>query len=101
MTASPHGAGSAATIVVNTLADIILPIPGLISLRKAILTANFQAGDDVITFLPGLTGTIQLNGALPILNSNIDIQGPGANLLTVRRDTGGDVGKGALRATPG
>ena len=37
----------------------------------------------------GATGTINLASVLPNLSTNIDIEGPGANLLTVRRDTGG------------
>jgi hypothetical protein len=44
-------------------------------------------GDD-ITF--GVTGTINLTGALPNLTHNISIQGPGPDRLTVRRDTGGN-----------
>src|SRR6516165_8587970 len=42
---------------------------------------------DTITF--GVTGTINLTGALPNLTHNISINGPGPDLLTVRRDTGG------------
>src|SRR5262249_50109901 len=57
------------------------------SLRQAILDANAQPGDDLITF--AVTGTINLAGALPDLSTNIDMQGPGATLLTVRRDSGG------------
>jgi hypothetical protein len=60
------------------------------SLRQAILDANARSGDDTIRF--EVTGTINLAGALPDLSTNIDIQGPGANLLTVRRDTGGSYG---------
>src|SRR5262249_20243623 len=43
---------------------------------------------DTISF--AVTGTITLNalGELPVLNSNISIVGPGANLLTVNRDSG-------------
>ena len=51
------------------------------SLRQAITAANTTPGDDTITF--GVTGTINLASALPDLSTNIDIQGPGANLLTV------------------
>src|SRR5262245_15095336 len=47
-----------------------------------------QAQDgDRIRF--GVTGTINLTRALPDLTRSISIDGPGANLLTVRRDTGG------------
>jgi hypothetical protein len=67
---------------VTTLAD---SGPG--SLRQAILDANDTPGDDTITFK--VTGTIQLARALPNLSSNIDMQGPGAGSLTVRRNTGG------------
>ncbi|HMB92338.1 MAG TPA: right-handed parallel beta-helix repeat-containing protein, partial [Rhodothermales bacterium] len=41
----------------------------------------------VITFDPGVTGTINLTGALPDLGTDLEIQGPGADMLTVRRDT--------------
>jgi hypothetical protein len=34
--------------------------------------------------------TINLAGELPHLAADMDILGPGADLLTVRRDTGGD-----------
>jgi hypothetical protein len=68
---------------VTTLAD---NGPG--SLRQAILDANVTPGDDTIPFR--VTGTIQLAGALPSLSSNIDMQGPGASSLTVRRDSGGN-----------
>jgi hypothetical protein len=37
-------------------------------------------------------GTINLTGALPPVTRSISIEGPGANLLTVRRDTGGSYG---------
>lgn len=60
------------------------------SLRDAIVSANNQTDNDIIDFSPGVTGIIKLASALPDLSSNIQIQGPGANKLTVRRDTGGD-----------
>ena len=58
------------------------------TLREAITVANASAGR-IIAFAPGVTGTIQLAAALPSLNTNMAIQGPGANLLTVRRNIGG------------
>jgi hypothetical protein len=70
------------TFTVTNLLD-----SGVGSLRQAILDANAAPGDDTITF--EVTGTIQLAGALPNLSSNIDLQGPGASSLTVRRNTGG------------
>jgi hypothetical protein len=63
---------------VTTLAD---SGPG--SLRQAILDANATPGDDTITC--AVTGTINLASALPDLYSNIDMEGPGAASLTVRR----------------
>src|SRR5262245_584108 len=69
------------TLTVTNLFD-----SGSGSLRQAIIEANTASGDDTIAF--SVTGAINLTSALPGLNTNIDIQGPGANLLTVRRDTG-------------
>jgi hypothetical protein len=54
-------------------------------LRYAITQANTAPGDDTIAF--SVTGTINLAGALPDLSSNLDIEGPGAASLTVRRNT--------------
>jgi CSLREA domain-containing protein len=59
------------------------------TLREAIATAN-NAGSGNISFVPGVTGTIQLNSALPSVGVNCVIQGPGATLLNVRRNSGGD-----------
>jgi hypothetical protein len=46
------------------------------------------SGDDKIIF--SVKGTINLSGPLPDISSNIAILGPGADALTVRRDSGGD-----------
>lgn len=74
---------------VTTLLDVVDPNDGVLSLREAVQAANATAGADIIDFAPGLAGNINLAGALPDLSTNIDIQGPGADLLTVRRNTGG------------
>jgi len=60
------------------------------TLREAINAANAQAGDDVIAFLPNVTGTIQLASALPTLSTNINLRGPGSSVITVRRNAGGN-----------
>jgi CSLREA domain-containing protein len=56
------------------------------TLREAIAAANAHVGEDRIEFAPGVTGVIQLGGALPSIVSNIEIAGPGARLLSVQRD---------------
>jgi CSLREA domain-containing protein len=96
---APAPAASGATINVNTTSDAEGD-DGLCTLREAIKSANADAasgaadgecaagaGDDTITF--SVTGPINLTSALPNLSTNITLSGPGANLLTVRRDTGG------------
>lgn len=79
----------AATFTVDTLADdatktACTTAADDCSLRGAITTANATAGDDTIDF--SVTGDIVLLSALPALNSNIAITGPGARLLAVKRD---------------
>jgi hypothetical protein len=76
------------TFTVDHLADDLVGTGLNGSLRYCISQANSSPGDDTITF--AVTGTINLTGALPDLSSNIDLEGPGASSLTVRRDTGGD-----------
>jgi hypothetical protein len=73
------------TYLVDHLADDGVGTGLTGSLRYAITQA---VDGDAINF--GVNGTINLTGALPNLTHNISINGPGANLLTVRRDTGGD-----------
>ena len=84
---------------VNILSDNADTLPGdgicqdlggLCTLRAAIQEANATPGKDFIRFNDGLTGTIELTGPLPTINSDIDILGPGRDLLTIRRNTGGD-----------
>lgn len=82
---------AAATFVVTTLVDEDNGTPDAgvgsgTSLREAINAANAQAGDDTITFtLPAGAQTLTLTSALPNLSTNLAIQGPGANVLTVAR----------------
>lgn len=88
----------AATITVNTLVDENNTGTNC-SLREAITAANSNAafggcsagsGADIINIT--VTGTIQLTGILPLIGDSLTINGPGANLLSVRRDTGGNYG---------
>jgi len=69
------GHASAATLTVTNLND-----NGAGSLRAAITSAS---PGDTIVFSSGLTGTITLASALPAINANLTIQGPGAGSLTI------------------
>ncbi len=71
-------AAQAATFTVTNLND-----NGAGSLRQAIVDANAAAGADVIDFQAGLTGTITLTTGQLSLYDSVDIQGPGASVLTV------------------
>lgn len=77
--------------VVNSTAD---PGDGICdatcTLRDAINAANNDGVDSDINFAPGLSGTINLASELPVLQTTMTLNGPGATLLTVRRNTGGN-----------
>jgi hypothetical protein len=75
------------TFLVDHLADDTVGSGLTGSLRYAITNA---ADNDHIAF--GVTGTINLTGALPTLAHSVSIEGPGAAQLTVRHDTGGFYG---------
>ncbi len=81
----------AASFIVTTAADHDDGICNATdcTLREAINAANAQPGNNTITFAPAVTGTIQLGSPLPHLDGSIAIQGPGADRLTIRRNTGG------------
>jgi hypothetical protein len=65
------------------------------SLSSAITQAE-NAGGGTIVFATGVTGTIQLAGPLPDLTGHLTIQGPGANVLTVRGDTSSPAAAGTI-----
>lgn len=51
---------------------------------------EFLPGEDTITFVDkAASGVINLAGALPGIGSDVIFDGPGADKLTIRRDTGG------------
>jgi CSLREA domain-containing protein len=93
---SDIGAFEVAPYVVNTTADHDDGTCNAAdcTLREAIIAANgvpFTSQTfDTTCFAEGLSGTINLTGALPNLASTLEIVGPGANVLTVRRNTGGN-----------
>jgi CSLREA domain-containing protein len=57
------------------------------SLREAITAANADSGAETITFAAELTGVIILQTELPALTGGTTITGPGANMMTVLRDS--------------
>jgi len=66
----------AADLVVSTLSD-----SGAGSLREAISDANNNGEHDTITF--SVEGTIALSATLPMIASDMDINGPGSGKLTI------------------
>ncbi|AQQ72429.1 Polymorphic membrane protein 20 [Limihaloglobus sulfuriphilus] len=67
--------------VVNTLADIVDSEDGHVSLREALIYQKALGTE--ITFLPGLSGTIVLNGTHLVIDSSVTITGPDPDLLTI------------------
>ena len=82
--------------VVNTTNDIVLPgvcANGghrVLSLRGAIQAANSHPGDDEIEIDLPAGSVINLTQVLPDVTGGVTIASPGANLVTVRRQTGGN-----------
>jgi predicted outer membrane repeat protein len=77
-----------ALLTVDSLGDDSDPSDNLTTLREAIAEANTLPGNSVIVF--DVSGLIRLTGPLPALSGNIDIEGPGADRLTVQGQTGGN-----------
>jgi CSLREA domain-containing protein len=103
LTLTVNTTGDADALNPNTDCDTDAGTPGeQCTLRAAIQRANAVAGEDSIEFaIPSdqancdpVNGkcTIKLTKALPDLSTDIVIDGPGADKLTVQRDTGGDYG---------
>lgn len=85
--ASDLGAVQSYNLVVTTSADTTDPSAlcdgsDTCSLRDALTLANSQGAGDVVT-ANGLTGTIALNSPLPDDTADLNINGPGANKLTL------------------
>jgi CSLREA domain-containing protein len=62
---------------------------GACTLRAAISEANADASADVITFNLPANSIITLNNTLDLITEDLDINGPGANTLTVQRSAAG------------
>jgi len=56
------------------------------SLRQAITLANGDTAFDSIEFHTGLTGTVLLGSSLPTITAPLDIDGPGADAITISGD---------------
>jgi CSLREA domain-containing protein len=79
------GAIDAANFTVNSSADAAGSCPGAnCTLREAIGTA---VGGDTISFSLPANSAITLTSTELLINKNLTITGPGANLLTVQRST--------------
>ena len=73
-------AHAACTCTVDSLSD---PTEGgRTTLRDAITSANANPGS-TITFASGLTGSVDLASDLPGISRAVDIEGPGAGVLTI------------------
>jgi hypothetical protein len=59
-------------------------------LRYCITKANADPGEDLIIFEATSHGTINLRSELPHLSDDLIIAGPGADVVTIRRDSGGN-----------
>lgn len=53
------------------------------SLRDAVNQANSNPGNDIVTFASNVTGTITLTSGSIYIYDGVDIQGPGASVLTI------------------
>lgn len=53
------------------------------SIRQAILDANENPGDDIISFQTGLAGTITLTNGQLVISDSVAVEGPGANVVAV------------------
>jgi hypothetical protein len=74
-------ADAACTCTVDSIMD---PTEGgHTTLRDAIISANANAGPDTISFASGLSGQITLANDLPTITQALDIQGPGADQITI------------------
>jgi len=72
------GTVQAATFSVDNLND-----SGAGTLRAAIVSANDNPGPDAIEFNAGLNGTIVLSSDLPELTGDVEITGPGAEIIAI------------------
>jgi CSLREA domain-containing protein len=95
-TPTPSPGSCPTVLTVNDLGDttdaspgdgICATAAGVCTLRAAIQEANARASCGTIDIdFSGVNGSITLSTALPDINHNLNINGPGANQLTVQRN---------------
>ncbi len=80
-----------AAFVVDNLLDIVDSdhSVGQFTLREAIELANANSDADTISFAPGLGGIIELTGDSLRITHELALTGPGADVLSIRRDRAG------------
>ena len=92
------GASAATTFTVNSTGDgadnnlgdgLCNDGSGACTLRAAIQQTGVLFGADTIAFNLPATSTITLNTALPTIGDSLNINGPGANSLTIQRSNAG------------
>ena len=79
-----HGALGRAHAAEFTVTNNNASGPG--SLRQAVIGAEGDSAHDTIDFAPGVSGTIVLTAALPVIDHDLTIKGPGAEELAVSGD---------------
>ena len=85
--------GVEANLIVTTNLDVEDQTDGLTSLREAIALANSDVAPDTILFDPSVfesATTIVITSQLPTITDALTITGPGANLLSIDAQAGGD-----------
>ncbi len=70
-------------VVLSTFSVLNLDDSGTGSLRAAITAANTNPGSDIVSFAPGLRGTIGLTSGQLSITDSLMIDGPGAGRLAV------------------
>lgn len=84
--AAVPAATQAATFTVMNTNDA-----GAGSLRQAVIDANTAVGPDIVNFAAAVTGTITLTTGQIAITDSVDIQGPGAAVLTVSGNNTGRI----------
>ena len=77
------------SLQVTTLLDDTNASDGQTSSREALAYASKNPGNNLITFAPGLSGTITLTQGPLLVAGNVTISGPGSNVLAISGNKAG------------